>query len=50
MTPFQSLSRRKFLGESACAALGSSAIMSTLLNLKMANSAVASGLPASMPD
>lgn len=50
MTPFQSLSRRKFLGESACAALGSSAIMSTLLNLKMANSAVASGLPASGTD
>jgi uncharacterized protein (DUF1501 family) len=39
------LNRRRFLGESACAALGSSSIMSTLLNLKMANQAAAAGLP-----
>ncbi|MGJ8696262.1 MAG: DUF1501 domain-containing protein [Verrucomicrobiaceae bacterium] len=50
MTPFQNLSRRKFLGESACTALGSSTIMSTLLNLKMANNAVADGLPATGTD
>ena len=45
MSAFEKLSRREFLGESACAALGSSAVMSTLLNLKMANNAVAAGLP-----
>jgi len=44
MTPKQT--RRDFLQGAPCAALGSSAIMSTLLNLKMANNAVAAGLPA----
>ncbi len=44
------LSRRGFLGESACAALGSASIMSTLLNLKMANNAVAAGLPPDSED
>jgi len=39
------MNRRKFLGESACAALGSTSIMSTLLNLKMAGQAAAAGLP-----
>ena len=37
--------RRDFLQGAPCAALGSSAIMSTLLNLKMANNAVAASLP-----
>lgn len=45
MSSFHNLSRRSFLGESACAALGSASIMSTLLNLKMANNAVAADLP-----
>ncbi|MDQ8189951.1 DUF1501 domain-containing protein [Roseibacillus persicicus] len=44
------MNRRKFLGESACAALGSTSVMSTLLNLKMAGQAVAAGLPASGTD
>ncbi len=38
------------MGESACAALGSASIMSTLLNLKMANNAVAADLPADSED
>ena len=45
MSSFHNLSRRSFLGESACAALGSASIMSTLLSLKMANNAVAADLP-----
>ena len=44
------MNRRKFLGESACAALGSTSIMSTLLNLKMAGQAAAAGLPAAGTD
>ncbi len=43
-------SRRSFLGEAACASLGSASIMSTLLNLKMANNAVAAGLPPDPDD
>jgi uncharacterized protein (DUF1501 family) len=50
MSSFHNLTRRSFLGESACAALGSTSIMSTLLNLKMANNAVAAGLPADSED
>lgn len=38
------LSRRDFLGESACASLGTASVMSTLLNLRMANKAAAAGL------
>ena len=37
----RSLSRRKFLGEASCAALGSTSVLSTILNLQMANNAVA---------
>ncbi len=33
--------RRRFLGESACSLMGSSAVLNTLLNLKLANSAYA---------
>ena len=44
------MKRRKFLGESACAALGSTSIMSTLLNLKMAGQAAAAGLPSGGDD
>jgi uncharacterized protein (DUF1501 family) len=37
----RSLSRRDFLGQASCAAVGSLGLLSTLLNLRMANSAVA---------
>ena len=37
------ISKRKFLGEASCAALGSTSILSTILNLQMANNAVAAG-------
>ncbi|MBC8127618.1 MAG: DUF1501 domain-containing protein, partial [Gloeobacteraceae cyanobacterium ES-bin-144] len=40
------ISRRDFLGQSSCAAVGSLGLLSTLLNLRMANSAVAQTLPA----
>ena len=36
-------SRRQFLGETSCAAIGSASILSTLLNLTMANHAAAQG-------
>jgi len=35
--------RRQFLGEASCAALGSTSILSTILNLQMATNAVAAG-------
>lgn len=44
------MKRRKFLGESACATLGSASIMSTLLNLKMAGQAAAAGLSSGEDD
>ena len=37
------LNRRRFLGEASCAAIGSSSVLSTILNLEMANRAVAAG-------
>ena len=37
--------RRRFLGEASCAAVGSSSLFSTLLNLRMANTAAAENLP-----
>jgi uncharacterized protein (DUF1501 family) len=37
------MNRRKFLGEASCAAIGSTSVLSTLLNLTMANHAVAQG-------
>ncbi len=36
--------RREFLGEASCAAIGSTSILSTLLNLTMANHAAAQGV------
>ncbi len=39
------ISRRDFLGQTSCAAVGSLGLLSTLLNLRMAGSAVAQGLP-----
>jgi len=44
------MKRRTILSGAPCAALGSASIMSTLLNLKMANQAVAAGLPAASGD
>jgi uncharacterized protein (DUF1501 family) len=40
------LSRRQFIGQASCAAVGSTAILSTLLNLRLAGSAAAQSLPA----
>ncbi|MCW1923481.1 DUF1501 domain-containing protein [Luteolibacter arcticus] len=37
------MNRRKFLGEASCAAIGSTSVLSTLLNLTMANHAAAQG-------
>jgi uncharacterized protein (DUF1501 family) len=42
--PAEPISRRKFLRQFNCAAVSSSAILNTLLNLKLANSAAADGL------
>ncbi len=39
------LSRRKFLRQLNCAAIGSSAILNTLLNLRLANTVAAQGVP-----
>jgi uncharacterized protein (DUF1501 family) len=39
------INRRDFLGQASCAAVGSLGLLSTLLNLRMANSAAAQGLP-----
>ncbi|WOO42275.1 DUF1501 domain-containing protein [Rubellicoccus peritrichatus] len=39
------LTRRQFLGEFSCAAIGSTSILSALINLKMANNAAAASLP-----
>ena len=40
------ISRRRFLGEASCAAVGSSSLFSTMLNLRMASSAAAQALPS----
>ena len=42
----RSITRRDFLGQASCAAVGSLGLLSTLLNLRMANSAVAQTLGA----
>lgn len=39
------LSRRQFLGQASCAAVGSTALFSTLLNLRMASTAAAQSIP-----
>src|SRR3954454_22934476 len=39
------ISRRKFLRQFNCAAIGSSAILNTLINLRLANSVAAQGGP-----
>ncbi|MEM7791036.1 MAG: DUF1501 domain-containing protein, partial [Verrucomicrobiota bacterium] len=39
---YRSISRRTFLGQASCAAVSATPILSTLLNLRMANAAVAS--------
>ncbi|MEM7798006.1 MAG: DUF1501 domain-containing protein [Chloroflexota bacterium] len=40
------LSRRRFIGEASCAAVGSSSLFSTIMNLRMASSAAAQSLPS----
>ncbi|MEM6883435.1 MAG: DUF1501 domain-containing protein [Verrucomicrobiota bacterium] len=40
----RSISRRQFLGEASCAAVGSASMLSVLLNLRLANNAAAAGL------
>tara|TARA_R100000027_G_scaffold369_1_gene438 strand:+ start:15275 stop:16681 length:1407 start_codon:yes stop_codon:yes gene_type:complete len=40
------ISRRKFIGQACCSAVGSTALFSTLLNLRMANTAAAQSVPA----
>ncbi len=42
--PPKPISRRRFISQFNCAAIGSSAILNTLVNLKLANSAAADGL------
>lgn len=39
------ISRRKFLGQASCSAVGSASLFSTLLNLRMASSAAAQSIP-----
>lgn len=41
----QSISRRHFIGQTSCAAVGSIALLNTLLNLRLMNSAAAQGAP-----
>lgn len=44
--PFK-MNRRQFLGSASCAAVGSASLFSTLMNLRMTNTAAAQGLPIS---
>lgn len=44
------ISRRKFLGEAPCAAVGSTALFSSLLSLKMTNAAAAANSPTLSAD
>ncbi|MCP4422622.1 MAG: DUF1501 domain-containing protein, partial [Chloroflexi bacterium] len=44
--PFK-MNRRQFLGTASCAAVGSASLYSTLMNLRMTNTAAAEGLPIS---
>ena len=44
--PFK-MNRRQFLGTASCAAVGSASLFSTLMNLRMANTAAAQQLPLS---
>ncbi|HID51022.1 MAG TPA: DUF1501 domain-containing protein [Anaerolineae bacterium] len=41
------MNRRQFLGTASCAAVGSASLYSTLMNLRMTNTAAAQGLPIS---
>lgn len=43
-TETDGVSRREFLRDTSCSAMGSATLLSTLLNLKMANNAAAAGL------
>ena len=44
--PMSKMTRRKFLGAASCAALGTTGLLSTLLNLKMTSKAVAASFNA----
>jgi uncharacterized protein (DUF1501 family) len=44
------ISRREFIGQASCAAVGGTAILSTLLNLRLAGSAAAQSLPPAGAD
>lgn len=44
------ISRRRFLGQASCAAVGSASLLSALLNLRMASTAAAESLPVSYED
>ena len=44
MKPARKLSRRQFIGEASCAAVGSTALFASLLNLRMASTAAAADL------
>jgi uncharacterized protein (DUF1501 family) len=44
------ISRRQFIGQASCAAVGSTAILSTILNLRMAASAAAQTISAAPPN
>lgn len=46
----KNLSRRKFLGQASCAAVGSSSLFSTLFNLRMASAAAAQSTTSSDED
>ncbi|MEM7672949.1 MAG: DUF1501 domain-containing protein [Verrucomicrobiota bacterium] len=46
----KNISRRNFLGQASCAAVGSSALFSTLFNLRMASVAAAQSTPSSSED
>ena len=45
MNPSSPITRRRFLGQASCAAVGSTALLSTLLNLRLANSLAAQSAP-----
>ncbi len=45
MSKYHKLSRRKFLGQASCAAIGTTAFMSSFMNLGLMNTAAATNLP-----
>ncbi len=49
MKPENSISRRRFLGQASCAAVSSIPVLSTLLNLRLAQGVAAANAPSSSP-